>query len=402
MSFAELGVSRPVTDALRKRGIVAPFPVQSLVIGDVLAGHDVLVQSPTGSGKTLAFAVPIVERIEAGGRKPAALVLVPTRELATQIVDEFRDVAGARGLQVAPVYGGVGLEKQAKRAARADVVIATPGRLEDLLQRRALSLEHVRILVIDEADRMLDMGFKPAVDRIVDRTSEDRQTLFFSATLEAAAGRQARAYTRDARRHVHEPEGDDDVGEVVHHFLHLAHEEKVGALVDQLQCSNRGRTLVFVRTKRGADRLVKRLGKRRVHAVAMHGNKSQAQRQKALGHFAGGQVDTLVATDVAARGLDVDDVTHVINFDAPGDRDAYVHRIGRTARAGRPGTGTSFILREESGEMRRIANSLGLSREFDHGRPAHVGGVPAGTATRRRRSPGPRNHQPRNRSRRHR
>jgi ATP-dependent RNA helicase DeaD/ATP-dependent RNA helicase RhlE len=159
---------------------------------------------------------------------------------------------------------------------------------------------------------------------------------------------------------------------------------------------------VFVRTKRGADRLVKRLGKRRVHAVAMHGNKSQAQRQKALGHFAGGQVDTLVATDVAARGLDVDDVTHVINFDAPGDRDAYVHRIGRTARAGRPGTGTSFILREESGEMRRIANSLGLSREFDHGRPAHVDGVPAGAATRRRRSPGPRNHQPRNRGRRHR
>ena len=181
-------------------------------------------------------------------------------------------------------------------------MVATPGRLEDLLQRRALSLEHVRILVIDEADRMLDMGFKPAVDRIVARTPRDRQTLFFSATLEAAAGRQARAYTRDARRHVHEPK-PEAAGEVSHRFVHLSHQAKVDALVEQLRGAERGRTLVFVRTKRGADRLVKRLGKHRVHAVAMHGNKSQAQRQKALGNFAEGQVDTLVATDVAARGL---------------------------------------------------------------------------------------------------
>ncbi|MGH2965957.1 MAG: DEAD/DEAH box helicase [Solirubrobacterales bacterium] len=373
MSFADLGVSRPVTDALRKRGIVAPFAVQELVIADVLAGRDVLVQSPTGSGKTLAFGLPIADLLEPGGRKPAALVLAPTRELATQIVDEIRDVARVRGLTIAPVYGGVGLQKQAKLASRAHIVVATPGRLEDLLQRRALSLEHVRILVIDEADRMLDMGFKPAVDRIVARTPRDRQTLFFSATLEAAAGKQARAYTRDARRHVHEPE-TEDLGKLSHRFVHLPHQAKVDALIDELRDSERGRTLVFVRTKRGADRLVKRLGKHRLHAVAMHGNKSQPQREKALDRFARGDVDTLVATDVAARGIDVDDITHVVNFDSPGDRDAYVHRVGRTARAGRDGTSISFVLPDQAGEMRRIAASLGLSREFDHERRGHTNG----------------------------
>jgi ATP-dependent RNA helicase RhlE len=368
MSFADLGVSRPVTDALRKRGITAPFAIQELVIADVLAGRDVLVQSPTGSGKTLAFGVPIADLLEAGGgRKPGALILAPTRELATQIVDEIADVDWARNLSVAPVYGGVGIDKQAGKAARADIVVATPGRLEDLLQRRALTLDHVRILVIDEADRMLDMGFKPAVDRIVARTPKQRQTLFFSATLEAAAGKVARAYTRDARRHVHEPQRED-AGEVSHRFVHLAHQAKVDALVAELRDRERGRTLVFVRTKRGADRLVKRLGKQKLHAVAMHGNKSQNQREKALARFARGDVDTLVATDVAARGIDVDDITHVINFDAPGDRDAYVHRVGRTARAGRDGSGISFVLPEQTGEMRRIAASLGLSREFDHAR----------------------------------
>jgi superfamily II DNA/RNA helicase len=365
MFFADLGVSRPVTDALTKRGIVAPFAVQKLVIADVLAGRDVLVQSPTGSGKTLAFGLPIADLLEPKGRKPAALVLAPTRELVTQVVDELRDVARVRGLTIAPVYGGVGLVKQAKQAARAHIVVATPGRLEDLLRRRALSLQHIRILVIDEADRMLDMGFKPAVDRIVARTPRDRQTLFFSATLESSAGKQARAYTRDPRRHVHEAQ-TEEVGKLSHRFVHLPHQAKVDALVDELRDSRRGRTLVFVRTKRGADRLVKRLGRHRLHALAMHGNKSQPQRQKALDRFARGDVDTLVATDVAARGIDVHGITHVVNFDSPGDRDAYVHRVGRTARAGRDGTTISFVLPDQAGKMRRIAASLGLSREFDH------------------------------------
>jgi ATP-dependent RNA helicase RhlE len=227
------------------------------------------------------------------------------------------------------------------------------------------------VLVIDEADRMLDMGFKPAVDRIVAKAPRDRQTLFFSATLEAAAGRVARDYTHDARRHVHEPV-ESDRGEVSHRFVHLEHTDKLNALVSELRDPERGRTLVFVRTKHGADRLVKRLGKRNVTAVAMHGNKTQGQRERALASFERGDVETLVATDVAARGIDVDDITHVINFDAPGDRDAYVHRVGRTGRAGRDGAGVSFVLPEQDGEMRKIAGSLDLATEFDHRRPRHV------------------------------
>jgi ATP-dependent RNA helicase RhlE len=367
-SFADLGVTRPVADALAKRGITAPFAVQTLVIEDVLDGHDVLVQSPTGSGKTLAFGVPLVECIEPDDRCPAGLILAPTRELALQIEEELAPLAAARGLTVAPVYGGVALEKQARKAARAQIVVATPGRLEDLLDRRAFTLDELRILVIDEADRMLDMGFKPAVDRIVGKTPSDRQTIFCSATLEAAAGKVASAYTHEARRHVHEPV-EEDQGEISHRFVHLSHDLKIDALVNELRDSDRGRTLVFVRTKHGADRLVKRLSKKRFNAVAMHGNKSQNQRNRALAQFSAGDVDTLVATDVAARGIDVDDITHVINFDAPGDRDAYVHRVGRTARAGRDGAGVTFVLSEQDAEMAKIARDLGLTTEYDHGRP---------------------------------
>jgi ATP-dependent RNA helicase RhlE len=368
-SFADLGVTRPVADALSRRGITAPFAVQTMVIEDVLDGHDVLVQSPTGSGKTLAFAIPLVECIRPDDHLPAALVLAPTRELALQITDELREIAAARGLRVAAVFGGVGLEKQARKAAKAHIIVATPGRLEDLLDRRAFGLDELRILVIDEADRMLDMGFKPAVDRIVRQTPEDRQTLFFSATLEAAAGELARAYTYEPRRHVHEPVADDR-GEISHRFVHLDHTAKLDALVEELGDAERGRTLVFVRTKHGADRLVKRLAKRRLDAVAMHGNKNQNQRNRALARFASGDVDTLVATDVAARGIDVEEITHVINFDAPGDRDAYVHRVGRTARAGRDGIGVTFVLAEQDAEMRRVARELGLTDEYHRaGRP---------------------------------
>jgi len=400
-SFADLGVSEPVVRELSRRGFTEPFAVQRLVVADVLAGRDVLAQSPTGSGKTLAFGVPMVDRIAAGSRRPAALILAPTRELAGQIVDEIHGVAAARALSVAVVHGGVGLQKQAKLAARAHIVVATPGRLEDLLQRRDLTLEHVQMLVLDEADRMLDMGFKPAVDRIVAKVPKGRQTLFFSATLEGEAGRLAKAYTRDAKRHVHIPSSEHKVA-VTHRFVHLDHDAKVGALVRELGDSERGRTLVFVRTKRGADRLVKRLGASSVPAVAMHGNKSQSQRQKALARFESGDVDTLVATDVAARGIDVAGITHVINFDAPGDRDAYVHRVGRTARAGKSGAGVSFVMPDQSHDMRKIAAGLGLTDEFDHGAPRGNGGSrPAHSGSRNGSPHSPRNgsHSPRNGSR---
>ncbi len=363
-SFADLGVSKPVVSALRERGITEPFAVQSLCVADVLAGEDVLVQSPTGSGKTLAFGVPIVDRIEPGARRPAALVLAPTRELAEQIVEELRDVARARDLRIAAVYGGVGIPAQAKRAAKAHIVVATPGRLEDLIGRGHLNLKNVETLVLDEADRMLDMGFKPPVDRIVAKTPAKRQTLFFSATLEGAAGKLAAAYTRKPKRHVHRP-AVERASEVEHRFVHVHHEAKVDALVAELRDSERGRTLVFVRTKRGADRLVRKLGRHRIDAMAMHGNKSQSQRRRALASFDAGKCDTLVATDVAARGIDVADITHVINFDAPEDRDAYVHRTGRTGRAGASGIAASFVLPDQRRDMRAVADSLGLRHEFD-------------------------------------
>ncbi|HEX8074479.1 MAG TPA: DEAD/DEAH box helicase [Thermoleophilaceae bacterium] len=370
-SFHDLGASRPVVDALAARGIAEAFPIQRMVVPDVLAGRDVLVKSPTGSGKTLAFAVPIVDRIQASDRRPAALVLVPTRELAGQIVDETRELARSRALSVAAVYGGAGLERQAKLASRAHIVVATPGRLEDLIARRAVTLEHVRILVLDEADRMLDMGFRPPVDRIVARVPRKRQTLFFSATLDGEVRRLAHVYTANARAHEHAPRRERHA-EVEHRFVRVGHDGKLDALVHELRDRVRGRTLVFVRTKRGADRLVKRLRSRDIEAVAMHGDKSQGQRERALARFGAGSIDTLVATDVAARGLNVDDITHVINYDAPADREGYVHRVGRTGRAGRSGMGVTFVAADQAKLIEGIARELslptGMGRSRQRGR----------------------------------
>jgi ATP-dependent RNA helicase RhlE len=366
-SFADLGVSEPVVGALRSRGITNPFPVQKLVIEDVLDGIDVLVQSPTGSGKTLAFGVPMVERLDPSGPKPAALVLAPTRELASQIVEEMQSICRTRGLKITAVYGGVGINPQLKAARKSHIVVATPGRLQDLIERRAVDLGRIRMLVLDEADRMLDMGFKPAVDRIVSLLPRKRQTLFFSATLEGAAGRVASDYTHQARTHTHAPERAREV-EISHRFASVSSQSaKLTSLLDELEGNGRGRTLVFVRTKRGADRLVKRLKGEGVKVVAMHGNKTQSQRQKALARFERGELRTLVATDVAARGIDVAEITHVINFDLPGDADTYTHRVGRTGRAGASGEAVSFVLADQHGEMRGIAKSLGVLEEFHAG-----------------------------------
>ena len=363
-TFAELGLSQPVVAALAARGMTSPFAIQALVIEDVLEGHDVLAKSPTGSGKTIAFAAPILDVLDPAARKPTALVLAPTRELVSQIVEEARPLAAARRLNVAAVYGGVGFDKQIKNARAAHLVVATPGRLEDLLARRSISLADVEILVLDEADRMLDMGFRPAVDRIVKQCPSDRQTLFFSATLDGEVGRIASAYTHDAIQHEHTPPAEHKA-EIEHRFRAVDRDNRIDALVEELRADDRDLALVFVRTKRGADRLVKRLGNEGVRAVAMHGNKSQNQRERALAEFGSGKVDTLVATDVAARGIDVNGISHVINFDAPDDRDSYVHRIGRTGRAGRTGIGITFVEAEQARDVGRIAADLRLHGEFE-------------------------------------
>jgi ATP-dependent RNA helicase RhlE len=365
-TFADLGVSEVVAGELAQRGIEEPFAVQKMVIPDVLAGHDVLAQSPTGSGKTLAFGVPMVERIKDSDPRPSALVLAPTRELASQIVDDLRPIAHARALSIAAVYGGAGIVKQARLAGRAHILVATPGRLMDLIDRRDVSLSRIRLLVLDEADRMLDMGFRPVVDRIVKMTASERQTLLFSATLQGEVGKVAKAYTTNARRHEHAHSAERK-GDVEHRFVTVSHDGKVPRLVSELNAAEGGLTLVFVRTKRGADRLVKRLASSSVKAVAMHGDKSQGQRERALANFESGVVSTLVATDVAARGIDVAGITHVINYDIPATREDYVHRIGRTARAGASGVGLTLVTHDQTRELAGMVGGLGLHRELELG-----------------------------------
>ncbi len=386
-SFADLGVSGAVCRALSRRAIAAPFPVQRLVLDDALAGRDLLVKAPTGSGKTLAFAIPLVERIEVGPA-PTGLVLAPTRELAVQIVAELEDLARAKGLRVAAVYGGVGISAQAEKSKRAHILVATPGRLEDLLARRTFGLERIRMLVLDEADRMLDMGFRPAIDRIVGACSQARQTLFFSATLDGVAGDVAARFTNAAIVHEHRERGHHAQPLVEHRFVGILDEHRVAALVEELE-AERDRAIVFVRTKRGADRLVKRLDAHGLRAVAIHGNRSQGQRDRALRDFHSGRVDTLVATDVAARGIDVEGVSHVINFDPPADHQTYIHRVGRTGRAGNRGVGVTLVGADQRHEMRQLARRLGLEHGLggdDRPRAAHSGERPRRSPRRRARA----------------
>jgi superfamily II DNA/RNA helicase len=363
-SFAALGVSAPVTEALAARGISHPFRIQSLVVPDALAGQDVLAKSPTGSGKTLAFGLPLVERLDSRDGAPGALVLVPTRELAQQVVDELQSIAAAKGLRVAAAYGGAPVAAQAKRVRGAQILIATPGRLQDFVERRLVSLASVRVLILDEADRMLDMGFKPQVERIVARLPRERQTMLFSATLDGEVGDLARAYTSNPSRFEAEASSEHVHAEVDHTFVAVTAEDKVERLVEHLG-ADRGLALVFVRTKRGADRLVQKLARHDVAAAAMHGDMSQPARERALARFRSGKVTTLVATDVAARGLDLVDITHVINFDPPEDDKGYVHRVGRTNRAGRGGSGITLVLPEQQADMSRVAARLGHRDQFE-------------------------------------
>jgi ATP-dependent RNA helicase RhlE len=348
--FRSLGVSEAVCQVLSERGIDHPFQIQALVIPEALGGGDVLAKSPTGSGKTLAFAIPIVQRDST--RKPYALVLVPTRELCVQVTEEFALIAGD-SLNVASVYGGVPLKAQAQEAKSAHVIVGL------------VSLDSVEVLVLDEADRMLDMGFKPQVDKLVRRLKDQRQTMFFSATLDGEVGELARRYTHFPARFEGELPADRRSGEIDHRFVPVTVDNKVDTLVDLLRDEERGLALVFVRTKAGADRLVEKLRRNDVDAIAIHGDKGQAQRERALERFDAGKVRTLVATDVAARGIDVEDITHVINFDPPEEPDVYTHRVGRTGRAGRGGVGITLVLPEQQADVSRVARLQGHVERFE-------------------------------------
>jgi superfamily II DNA/RNA helicase len=358
-TFAILGVAPAIVETLSTQGIVAPFPVQALTIPDALSGRDVCGKAKTGSGKTLAFGIPLLMRTEsAKPGQPRALVLVPTRELAVQVAEVLEPLAAAVGHSVTTVYGGTDLEKQAKRLGRGvEVVVATPGRLIDLVDRKAVKLSAVSMLVVDEADRMADMGFLPQVEWLLRHMPTERQTLLFSATLDSAVDQVVRRHLRDPV--LHEVQARQvTVEEMGHRFLkvHQLDKAKVVAAI----MLNSAKTLCFVRTKRGADRLVADLRAEGVNAAAIHGDLRQQMRERALEQFAAGKLPALVATDVAARGLDIDGVDVVIHFDPAEDHKAYLHRSGRTARAGEGGLAVTLVLWDQELAIERLQRRIGL------------------------------------------
>jgi superfamily II DNA/RNA helicase len=361
-SFAELGVNAAICDALEEQGIHAPFAIQAMTVVDALAGRDVCGKAKTGSGKTLAFGVPLLQRTMARPAtepgRPRALVLVPTRELAVQVSEVFEPLAEAAGIRVVAVYGGADIERQIKKLRRGvDVIIATPGRLIDLGDRGELSVADIETLVLDEADRMADMGFMPQVEWVLRRLEREHQTLLFSATLDGAVDRLVSRYLTDPVLH-EVASATTTVEAMEHRFLevHQMDRVKVCAAV----CRSVDKALVFVRTKHGADRLVEQLGKEGVKAGAIHGDLRQANRERTLKDFTEGKLHVLVATDVAARGLHIDAVDVVVHFDPPEDHKAYLHRSGRTARAGSAGLVVSLVQWNQVLEIERIQTRIGV------------------------------------------
>ena len=362
-TFGELGLDPRLVSALAASDIHEPFAIQAQALPDALAGRDVLGRAQTGSGKTLAFGLPLLTRLSAtAGRRekaPRGLVLVPTRELAQQVADVLTPLGRHVGVRIATVYGGVSIGRQITSVRDADIVVATPGRLIDLLERHACTLSDIQITVLDEADRMADMGFMPAVTRILDETPAGGQRMFFSATLDREVGRLVTSYASDPA--LHAVTSSTDSGPAEHRMLVLSAQDKVPVAAEI--ASRPGRTLFFVRTKHGADRLAKQLSRAGVDAAAIHGDRNQNQRQRALDGFTAGHPRVLVATDVAARGIHVDDVDLVVQFDPPNDHKDYLHRSGRTARAGATGTVVALVEHGQVRELQRLHQAAGVTAD---------------------------------------
>jgi superfamily II DNA/RNA helicase len=355
-TFAALGVPAHLCARLDELGITEPFPVQAATLPDALAGRDVCGKAPTGSGKTIAFGLPMLARIErAAARRPKGLVLVPTRELASQVQEQLQALSWGTKTEVLAVYGGAGMDKQMRALAKGvEIVVATPGRLKDLLDRGSLRLDDVNLVVIDEADRMADMGFLPEVRRLLDKTNPKRQTMLFSATLDGDVDVLIRSYQTNPVHH--EAHSIEEQGEVTHRFWSVSHADRLQvatAIVERTWPA-----IVFSRTRHGAERLAKQLRKAGVRAEAIHGDRSQSQRERALSQFGRGDVHVLVATDVAARGIHVDNVACVLQFDPPGTDKDYVHRSGRTGRAGEAGTVITFVPPEKEKDVRKMQRDL--------------------------------------------
>lgn len=375
-TFSDLGVEPEIVAALQDRGIIHPFPIQALTLPVALERHDIIGQAKTGTGKTLGFAIPILHDVIGPGDEgwdelyspgaPQALVLLPTRELAKQVASEIRAAASHRVARVVEIYGGVGFDSQIQSLQDGvEVVVGTPGRLIDLMKHGELNLGEIRTLVLDEADEMLDMGFLPDVETLINATPAERHTMLFSATMPGPVVALARQYMRHPT-HIRATDPSDDSHTVrqVRQFVYRVHplnKEEVVARI--LQARGRGLTIIFTRTKRSCQRLADDLTSRGFAAGSIHGDLNQSARERALRAFRHGKVDVLVATDVAARGIDVDDVTHVINFECPEDEKTYIHRIGRTARAGHSGTAVTFVDWEHVTKWRMINRCLGLGLE---------------------------------------
>ncbi|HVY85093.1 MAG TPA: DEAD/DEAH box helicase [Caulobacterales bacterium] len=370
--FDSLGLSAPILKALAAEGYATPTPIQAQAIPIVLSGADLIGLAQTGTGKTAAFALPIIDRLaanrrHAGARACRTLVLAPTRELASQIAASFRAYGRFIGLSTAVVFGGVSIGKQIHALERGvDILVATPGRLLDLIGQRACKLDALEILVLDEADHMLDMGFVHDIRRIAKLVPAKRQTLLFSATMPPAIAELAQTFLTDPQQVAVTPVAST-AERVAQRVVHIDAAKKQDLLNDLLSDPSFTRALVFTRTKHGADRVVKRLAMAGIDAAAIHGNKSQGQRERALDAFRKGHARLLIATEIAARGIDIDDVTHVINFDLPDVPEQYVHRIGRTARAGAQGEAISFCAPDERGNLRDIERLIKQSVPvFEH------------------------------------
>ena len=357
--FRVLGVASDLVATLNDRGIHSPFPIQTLTIPDALAGKDVCGKAKTGSGKTLAFGLPMVENLSrADSHWARGLILVPTRELAVQVAKELRPLARCRGLDLAPVYGGAPIEAQIKKIeAGLDIIVATPGRLIDLIDRKAVSVAKLEIVVVDEADRMADMGFLPQVEWILRHVEARHQTLLFSATLDGAVDALVRRYQTNPVHHEVRSR-QVTVDEMRHRFVAVHEMDKVKVVAAIIRASNRA--LVFSATRHGCDRLSRKLKAENVHAEPIHGDLRQQARERSLARFASGEVQALVATDVAARGLHIDDVDVVIHYDPPPDHKTYLHRSGRTARAGESGMAVTLSLWNEELEVKRLQRRLSL------------------------------------------
>lgn len=357
--FSDLGINQDLVDVLAERGITTPFEIQTLAIPDGIAGRDVCGKAKTGSGKTLAFGIPMIQRLsKAKPHRPTGLALVPTRELAVQVCKELAPLAATRGLVFEAIYGGSPIEKQIAALKRGvDFVVATPGRMIDLIQQEEVSVADLEGVVLDEADRMADMGFMPQVEWILRRTEKKHQTLLFSATLDGMVGALISRYQTDPVTHEVESR-EVTVAEMEHRFLAVHEMDRVRVAARIVEASNK--TIIFSRTKWGADKITGKLIDEGVTASAIHGDLRQSQREKALSDFQDGRIKCLVATDVAARGIHVDDVDVVIHYDPPSDAKTYVHRSGRTARAGESGVVVSLVLWDEELEIRKLLRRLGM------------------------------------------